>query len=53
MATPLIVLLYASIAALSAIPGGLVRWSAEPSRDRWLGWAYALAAGGMLGRLSC
>ncbi|MGB5674338.1 MAG: ZIP family metal transporter [Gemmatimonadota bacterium] len=49
MATPLIVLLYASIAALSAIPGGLVRWSAEPGRDRWLGWAYALAAGGMLG----
>jgi len=49
MATPLIVLLYASIAALSAIPGGLVRWSTEPGRDRWLGWAHALAAGGMLG----
>ena len=49
MATPLTVLLYASIAALSAIPGGLVRWSAEPGRDRWLGWAHALAAGGMLG----
>ena len=49
MATPLVVLLYASIAALSAIPGGLVRWSAEPGRDRWLGWAHALAAGGMLG----
>ena len=49
MATPLTVLLYASIAALSAIPGGLVRWSAEPGRDQWLGWAHALAAGGMLG----
>jgi ZIP family zinc transporter len=49
MATPLTVLLYASIAALSAIPGGLVRWSPDPGRDRWIGWAHALAAGGMLG----
>lgn len=49
MATPLAVLLYASIAALSAIPGGLVRWSAADGRDRWIGWAHALAAGGMLG----
>jgi len=43
------VLLYSSIAALSAVPGGLVRWSAGPGRDRWIGWAHALAAGGMLG----
>lgn len=49
MATPLTVLLYASIAALSAIPGGLIRWSAAAGRDRWIGWAHALAGGGMLG----
>jgi ZIP family zinc transporter len=49
MATSLTVLLYASIAALSSIPGGLVRWSADPGHDRWIGWAHALAAGGMLG----
>lgn len=49
MATPFAVLLYASIAALSAIPGGLVRWSADSGRDRWIGWAHALSAGGMLG----
>jgi zinc transporter ZupT len=49
MATPLTVLLYASIAALSAIPGGLVRWSPDSGRERWIGWAHALAAGGMLG----
>lgn len=49
MATPLTVLLYASVAALSAIPGGLVRWSTADGRDHWIGWAHALAAGGMLG----
>jgi ZIP family zinc transporter len=49
MATSLTVLLYASIAALSSIPGGLVRWSADPGGDRWIGWAHAVAAGGMLG----
>jgi zinc transporter ZupT len=49
MATSYTVLLYASIAALSALPGGLVRWSAGPAADRWVGWAHALAAGGMLG----
>ena len=49
MATPLAVLLYASIAALSAIPGGLIRWSPDAGGDRWIGWAHALAGGGMLG----
>jgi zinc transporter ZupT len=49
MATSLTVFFYASVAALSAIPGGLVRWSAGPGADRWVGWAHALAAGGMLG----
>lgn len=49
MVTPLAVLFYASIAALSAIPGGLVRWSTGDGGDRWIGWAHALAAGGMLG----
>lgn len=49
MVTSLTVLFYASIAALSAIPGGLVRRTAAPGPDPWLGWAHALAAGGMLG----
>ncbi len=49
MASASTVLLYASVAALSAIPGGLVRWSTHDGRDRWIGWAHALAAGGMLG----
>lgn len=49
MASALVVLLYASIAALSALPGGLVRWSSGPGAARWIGWAHALAAGGMLG----
>ena len=47
--TPLTVLLYASAAALASIPGGLVRWSADIRQNRWIGWAHALAAGGMLG----
>jgi zinc transporter ZupT len=49
MVTPLTVLFYASIAALSALPGGLVRWRSGEGQDRWIGWAHALAAGGMLG----
>lgn len=49
MATPLVVLLYASIAALCAIPGAFVRWSSVSGRDRWIGGSQALAAGGMLG----
>ena len=49
MATTAAVLLYASIAALSAAAGGVVRWSAGPGGQRWTGWALALAAGGMLG----
>jgi len=49
MVTPLTVLLYASVAALASIPGGLVHWSADIRRNRWIGWAHALAAGGMLG----
>lgn len=43
------VLLYATIAALASVPGGLVRWPAGGVRGRWAGWAHALAAGGMLG----
>jgi zinc transporter ZupT len=49
MTTALTVLLYASIAALSAVPGAFVRWSSVSGRDRWIGWAHALAAGAMLG----
>jgi zinc transporter ZupT len=49
MATTLAVLLYASVAALSSAAGGLVRWSDGPAGQRWIGWAHALAAGGMLG----
>ncbi len=49
MVTSLTVLLYASVAALASVPGGLVRWSADIRRNRWIGWAHALAAGGMLG----
>jgi len=43
------VLLYASIAALSALPGGFIHWSTRRGGDRWIGWAHAVAAGGMLG----
>lgn len=49
MDTPLAVLLYASIAALSAIPGAFIRWPSGSGSDRGIGWAHALAAGAMLG----
>lgn len=45
----LTVLLWATIAAFASVPGGLVRWPSGEPGGRWVGWAHALAAGGMLG----
>lgn len=45
----LTVLLWATFAAFASVPGGLVRWSSGEPGGRWIGWAHALAAGGMLG----
>jgi zinc transporter ZupT len=45
----LTVLLWATIAAFASVPGGLVRWTSGGPGVRWIGWAHALAAGGMLG----
>lgn len=45
----LTVLLWATIAAFASIPGGLVRRSSGEPGGAWIGWADALAAGGMLG----
>jgi ZIP family zinc transporter len=45
----LTVLLWATVAALASVPGGLVRRSSGEPGAPWVGWAHALAAGGMLG----
>ncbi len=45
----LVVLLYSSVAAASALLGALPFVAGERFRDAWIGWANALAAGLMLG----
>ncbi len=45
----LTVLVWATAAAFASVPGGLVRWSEGEAGAPWIGWAHALAAGGMLG----
>ena len=45
----LVVLLYSSVAAASAVLGALPFVAGERFRDAWIGWANALAAGLMLG----
>lgn len=45
----LTVLLWATIAAFASVPGGLVRSPSGEPGGRWIGWAHALASGGMLG----
>jgi len=49
MQSSITVLLWASIAALASLPGGLVRWTPIDRPTPWIGWSHALAAGGMLG----
>lgn len=49
MQSSITVLFWASVAALASLPGGLVRWTPAERPTRWIGWAHALAAGGMLG----